>query len=156
MPHPLLDPRRLAVLHALGLQQAWVPRAALQPEELDALLPRLPGTARRSARRDIEHGTPAATPVAAAAATPSPTPAAARPPVPDPASARRPAPGGRGSSRASSASESAARGTQACCSPSACSRARRRGSRSGWLMPCRILGVNPGRAAATGRRPGRT
>ncbi len=80
MPHPLLDPRRLAVLHALGLQQAWVPRAALQPEELDALLPRLPGTARRSARRDIEHDTPAATSAAA--------PAAARPPASEPASAR--------------------------------------------------------------------
>ncbi|MBU6513890.1 MAG: hypothetical protein KGR99_16425, partial [Betaproteobacteria bacterium] len=45
MPHPLLDPRRLAMLHALGLEQAWVPRDALDPAELAALLPPLPGAA---------------------------------------------------------------------------------------------------------------
>jgi DNA polymerase len=43
MPHSLLDPHRLAVLHALGLQQVWVPRDALDQAELAALLPRLPG-----------------------------------------------------------------------------------------------------------------
>ena len=43
MPHPLLDPRRLALLHALGLDTAWVPRDALDPAELAALLPAGPG-----------------------------------------------------------------------------------------------------------------
>ncbi len=94
MPHPLLDPRRLAVLHALGLQQAWVPRAALQPEELDALQPRLPGAARRAARRDTgQEAAPAASAGAASAAGPAATsvstPAPARPPAPKPAAPRR-------------------------------------------------------------------
>ena len=88
MPHPLLDPRRLAVLHALGLQQAWVPRAALQPEELDALLPRLPGAARRAARRDAGHDTPAATADPTLAPASTSAAAAARPPAPNPAPAR--------------------------------------------------------------------
>ncbi len=88
MPHPLLDPRRLAVLHALGLQQAWVPRAALQPEELDALLPRLPGAVRRAARRDAGYDTPAATADPTLASTPAAAAAAARPPAPNPAPAR--------------------------------------------------------------------
>ncbi len=43
MPHPLLDPRRLALLHALGLDTAWVQRDALDPAELAALLPAGPG-----------------------------------------------------------------------------------------------------------------
>ena len=61
MPHPLLDPRRLAVLHALGLDTAWVPRDALDPAELASLLPLAPGMAAqrgsgpgRGARAEIE------------------------------------------------------------------------------------------------------
>ncbi len=61
MPHTLLDPHRLAMLHALGLQQVWVPRDALDEAELGALLPRLPGAPQ------ARGSTPAATPRHAAA-----------------------------------------------------------------------------------------
>ena len=51
MPHPLLDPRRLAALNALGVQQAWVPRDALDETELAALMPHVGPVAPAAGRR---------------------------------------------------------------------------------------------------------
>ena len=82
MSHPLLDPRRLALLHALGLQQAWVPREALSDAELARLLPRLPGAPRRAEAAAQPEEAPPPTAQAAAQAAPSrPRPAAAGAPA---------------------------------------------------------------------------
>jgi DNA polymerase len=89
MPHPLLDPRRLALLHGLGLDTAWVPRDALDPAELAALLPAATGVPAQR-RADPGHGArgadqprgaelaPAHAPAPSPTASPTPSPAASR------------------------------------------------------------------------------
>jgi DNA polymerase len=85
MPHPLLDPRRLALLHGLGLDTAWVPRDALDPAELAALLPAATGVPAQR-RADPGHGARGAdqprgaelAPAHAPAPSPTPSPAASR------------------------------------------------------------------------------
>ncbi|WP_297911126.1 uracil-DNA glycosylase family protein [Thiomonas sp.] len=78
MPHPLLDPHRLAMLHALGLQQVWVPREALDEAELAALLPRLPGAPQPRGARTAGPGTPDDAPASARREAPA-RPVQARP-----------------------------------------------------------------------------
>ncbi len=104
MPPQLPDARRLALLHALGVQQVWLRRAELDADTLTRLLPTLPGAARGVPQHAASPGEPAQQPPRAA------RPDARTPPTSVPVCAPTPRQQGPGAGLAATAAGAAARG----------------------------------------------
>lgn len=98
MDHPILDPRRQAMLQALGLPVVYVRRSLLSPRALADLLPVLPGTAVQPAAQTQAGRRPAPPPQAEVRAARPATDAHAprtMPPEPEPRAVRPPLAGPR-------------------------------------------------------------